>query len=71
MIKTSFNIDLKYRCYQLIEYLMTISDKKFVTEFDVFNKNNWYEIIVRTIKENGSNNTNMLKIVGNVAKHVE
>ena len=39
----------KYRCYQFIKYLMTLSDKQLENEFDV-NNNKLLDMIINIIK---------------------
>lgn len=70
IISGQHTLDVKYICYQFIEYLISISDKQFEEEFDI-NNDKLLDMIVAVIQEKYITNSAMISIAEKVAKHVE
>lgn len=49
---------------------MTLSNAAFTKEFNV-NKRNWFDMLIKIIKIEDIDNSEMLSIAGNVVKYVE
>lgn len=61
---------IKHHLYQLIQYLFTISGKKFKEEFEVNNEKD-IDMVVKYFKQSIITNLYEVKMRANIAKHIE
>ena len=59
----------KFSCYQFIQYLLTITDKKFRDEFEVKNEDD-INILVKFVDETFVYNLSELKMKAKIVKHI-
>ena len=65
-----YYLSVKYKSFQFIQYLLTITNEKFIEEFEVTNEED-VDMHVEVINHDYVHNLTELKMMVSIAKHTE